>query len=94
MTSKRLFLIETDGFFEHFPVSVYIIPIPTNTGSQGVVMRGKIDVLCGNYDEMTDEGKEELLTMGEKYLNEVDVSLNLSETEKTDVLMFKNEKLV
>ena len=24
-----------------------------------------ITVLCGNYDEMTDEGKNELLTIGE-----------------------------
>jgi hypothetical protein len=28
----------------------------------------RIQVLCGNYEGMTDEGKNQLLTIGEKYL--------------------------
>jgi hypothetical protein len=47
-------------------------------------MGEKIDVLCENYDKMTDEGREELLKTGEKYLNE-------SEKEKTDELKLKNK---
>jgi hypothetical protein len=32
--------------------------------------KGKINVLCENYDDMTDEGKNKLLKIGEQYLHE------------------------
>jgi hypothetical protein len=51
-----------------------------------------IDFLCGNYDEMTDEGKNELLTIGEKYLNEIKVSGD--KKLKIVELKFNDEKLV
>jgi hypothetical protein len=47
-------------------------------------MKENIDVLCENYDGMTDEGKEELLTIGERYLNEVDDGV-IIETENEDL---------
>jgi hypothetical protein len=42
---------------------------------KGVIMSGnseKLTNLVGNYDDMTEEGKKELLLIGEKYLNEKD----------------------
>jgi hypothetical protein len=53
-----------------------------------------IDFLCGNYDEMTDEGKNELLTIGEKYLNEIKVSGDKRLRNKIEELKFEDNKLV
>jgi hypothetical protein len=39
-------------------------------------MKEKIDILNENFDQMTDEGKDELLKIGEDYLKE------LNENEK------------
>lgn len=53
---------------------------------------GKINVLCKNYedDDMTDEGKTELLMIGEKYLRELTLTKEeLRLTDKTRKLEFK-----
>jgi hypothetical protein len=39
----------------------------------------KLTNLVGNYDDMTEEGKKELLLIGEKYLNEKDKIENKKE---------------
>jgi hypothetical protein len=49
-----------------------------------MVNNEKITNLIGNYDTMTEEGKNELLLIGEKYLNEKD-------RIKNDILGDKNE---
>ncbi|MFP3088937.1 hypothetical protein LQZ21_01255 [Treponema sp. TIM-1] len=46
-------------------------------------MTDRIEVLLKNYDQMTDEGKDELLSIGERYLRDVDQLEN-------DKLKFEN----
>jgi hypothetical protein len=64
---------------------------------KGVVMpgnEGKINVLFENFDDMTDEGKNELLKIGEKYLNELNLNDDKKLISKVDGLKFNDEKLV
>ena len=49
-----------------------------------------ITVLCGNYDEMTDEGKNELLTIGETYLSQISSVGEKNLINKTDAMTFTN----
>ena len=55
---------------------------------------GGITILCGNYDEMTDEGKNELLTIGENYLNGIKIAGEKRLKSKNDELKFEDNKLV
>jgi hypothetical protein len=48
-------------------------------------MKEKIDILRENYDELPDQGKDELLTIGEKYLNESENEKLKLKTEKIEV---------
>jgi hypothetical protein len=52
---------------------------------------GKLKDLCKNYDEMTDEGKNELLKVGEDFLNKVNIWGNKEFISKKDRLNFENE---
>jgi hypothetical protein len=54
----------------------------------------KINVLFENYDDMTDEGKNELLKIGEKYLNELNLFEDKKLISKVEGLKFNDEKIV
>jgi hypothetical protein len=61
---------------------------------KGVVMmgnEGKIDVLCENYDGMTEEGKTELMMIGERYLRELNFLNDMKLIGKNEGLEVKNE---
>jgi hypothetical protein len=51
----------------------------------------KIKDLCKNYDEMTDEGKNELLKTGEDFLNKVRILDDDVSGLKNGKLNFENE---
>jgi hypothetical protein len=55
-------------------------------GFKGImtVNNEKITNLIGNYDAMTEEGQNELLLLGEKYLNEKGKIKNKNEKEKCE----------
>jgi ribosomal protein S20 len=55
---------------------------------------GKIKTLCKNYDAMTDEGKNELLKMGENFLAEIKLLGDKEIVHENDGLKFSDEKSI
>jgi hypothetical protein len=54
---------------------------------------GKIKTLCKNYDAMADEGKNELLKIGENFLAEIKLLGDKETTNENDRLKFTNKNL-